>query len=285
MSNTVRKNMLYLLAAVIICGLSIPANALAKDKNRQSDDERPPHSMRQKVDEFLDNLAEKYPEKAEHLRNLRIEEPEEFREIIHGIMAEMRPGKDRKDPEDPRGPKHGRDGKRGKGHGPGLKERVQKKHDEFVEWLGKNYPKVADKLEKLKDINPGEYIKQVTEKQEKYGEIMKTQKKNPEYAKVLQEDMKLKQTRDGLVRKLKNADAEEKEQLYAELKEAVTKRFDIIIKKKEFKYKSLRQKLEKLQKQVDERQAELDKLVQTKDKAVADRMKELVAESEKLNWD
>jgi hypothetical protein len=179
--------------------------------------------------------------------------------------------------------------KHNNGQGPGKmskwKDRVQKKHEEFVDWLKENYPKAADGLAKLRETDPGEYIKKFTENREKYGEIMQAQKRNPEYAKVLKEDIELKQNRDTLVRKLQNANEEQKDDIKAELKEIVAKRFDIIIKKKEFKYKALKERLEGLQKKLDSRQAELDKLVQSKDKAIDERIKELAGDSEKLNWD
>ena len=318
MSNKLKKNSFCLLAIIVVSVLSMPATVLAED--RDLDRERPRHGMHQRSEEILEKIAENDPEKAEGLRKLRDEDPEAFGEQMHRYMEEKlwqtRKGKNRRNqprepdrPDDKRGMQGfgatgGRGGMTGRGGRPGhfqgkggvsmggmtgrggkWKERMQKKHEEFVEWLGKNYPKEGQGLEKLKDKDPGQYIKQVFEKLKKYGEIMEVEKKNPEYAKVLKEDLELKQTRDSLMRKLKNADADQKEVLQAELKDVVSERFDIVIKKKEFKYKHLKQKLEKLQKQVANRQAELDKLVQSKDKAIADRMKELVGESEKLNWD
>ncbi len=253
MSNTLRKNSFCLLAIIIASVLSMPANVFAADQDRAPDEQRP----RQQ-------------------RGGQSRGPESF----DGERGRRGQGRG-KEPE--RGNMD--DDRRGKGRGGQWKERVQKRHEEFVAWLGKNYPNEAKKLEDMKDKDPGQYIKQVAEKREKYGEIMEAETKSPTYAKVLKEDMKLKQTRDGLIRKIKNADADQKEELQAELRETVSKRFDIVIKKKEFKYKALKQRLEKLQKQVANRQAELDKLVQSKDKAIADRMKELIGQSEKLNWD
>lgn len=266
MSNTLRKNLYCLLAIIIVSVLLMPANVFAADQEQKRNYGR--HRMQEK------GGPERRGQKkgSEHFEGERGRSDDEDR---------------RRGPEGGKGPKHGNmDGKRhGKGREGHWKERMQKQHEEFVEWLTKNYPKMGKKLEKLKEKDPVGYIKQVGENVKKYGEIMKAEKKNPEYAKVLKDDMKFKKTRDQLLRKLTAADADEREGLQAELKETVAKRFDIVIRKKEFKYKNLKQKLEKLQKKVASRQAELEKLVQSKDKAIADRMKELVSESEKLNWD
>ncbi len=311
MSNTLlRKNLFCLLAIIIVSVLSMPANVFAADKGRAPDEQRPRQQKgghQQRFEEMIERIAQNDPKKADQLRKLRDEDPEEFRKQMHQhrqeVFGQMHPEQDRRgqrkgserfDGERGRGgqgrgrePERGKmdDDRRGKGRGGQWKERVQKRHEEFVAWLEKNYPKEAGNLEKQKEKDPAQYVKQVAKKREKYGEIMEAETKNPKYAKVLKEDMKLKQTRDGLIRKIKNANADQKEELQAELRETVSKRFDMVIKKKEFKYKALKQRLEKLQKQVATRQAELDKLVQSKDKAIADRMKELVSQSEKLNWD
>lgn len=305
MSNILNKNTLCLLAVIIISGFSI--NALAQEEDRRPRPRRQMDDGQQMGERMLKRIAENDPEKADQLRKLLEEDPEKFREQMHQYMQEKHgqrgQGQERRRPEHPqgqrvggmmggpgkgprqdgRGPEHG-GGMMG-GQGRGWRQRIQKQHEEFVEWLGKNYPKVAENLEKLKEQDPVEYMRKAGEKLKKYGEIMEAEKKNPEYAKVLKEDLTLKQARDKIIRKFKTADGKQKKQLKAELKEIVAERFDIVIKKKEFKYKALKQKLEKLQKQVTKRQAELDKLVQSKDKAIAERMNELVGESEKLNWE
>jgi len=301
MSNTLRKHLFCLLVIIIVSVLSMPASVFAADNERGPRQQR--GDMNRRYEEMLERIAQNDPEKADQLRILRDENPEEFRKQMQKMFGQMRPEQDRRGQS--RGPERfdgergrgkqgpGRDNergnmddsRRGKGRAGQWKDRVQKRHDEFVDWLKENYPKVADKLAKLREENPGEYMKQFAESKEKYGEIMEAQKKDPEYAKVLKEDLELKQNRAMLVRKLQNADDEQKDDLKAELKEVVAKRFDIIIKKKEFQYKALKERLEELQKKLDSRQAELDKLAQSKDEAIDGRMKELIDESEKLNWD
>lgn len=297
MSNTLRKHSFCLLAIIVASVLSMPANIFAANQDRASNKQRPRQQrgdQQQRSEEVLERIAQNDPEKADQLRKLRDENPEEFRKQMQKMFGQMRPEQDRRGQSSERGkqgPGRGNersnmdDDRRSKGRGGQWKDRVQKRHNEFADWLKENYPKVADKLAKLREENPGEYMKKFAESREKYGEIMEAHKKNPEYAEVLKDDLKLKQNRAMLVRKLQNADDEQKDDLKAELKEVVAKRFDIIIKKKEFQYKALKKRLEELQKKLDSRQAELDKLVQSKDEAIDGRMKELIDESERLSWD
>lgn len=300
------------IAIILTTVLLVAGNVLAEKQERGWGKGRSRQQRgdgQQMVERMLERIAQDDPEKAKELRELHQEDPEEFREQMHQYMQEKHGQRSqgqgqRSSPEHfqgkrsrsgggmqgtGKGPRHAdmqKDGRR-RGHGRSgkWKEHIQKRHEEFVKWLEKNYPKVAKNLEKLKEKDTAEYIKQVAKKGKKYREIMEAEKKNPQYAKVLKEDITLKQARDKTIKKLKNAKGKQKEQLKAELEEIVTERFDIVIKKKEFKYNALKQKLEKMQKQVAKRQAELDKLVQSKDEAIVDRIKELIGESEKLNWE
>ena len=300
MLPAIRKKMLLVLMMTIAV-MSIPSISIAEDNIWVDDKDtaKPDMPDFQRMNEgMLKMIVQEDPEKAKQLRELMDEDPEKFKEQMrqeavqrfkrgHGQQnGPMGRGKSM-GPQAP-GERFGHP-EHNNGQGPGKmsrwKDRVQKKHDEFVDWLKENYPKVANELAELREKKPGEYIKKFTESREKYGEIMQAEKRDPEYAKVLREDFELKQNRDKLVRKLQNADDEQKDDIKAELKEIVAKRFDIIIKKKEFKYKALKERLEELQKKLDSRQAELNKLVQSKDEAIDERIKELTGDSEKLNWE
>ncbi|MCK5566140.1 MAG: hypothetical protein KAJ07_12930, partial [Planctomycetes bacterium] len=142
MSNTLGKKLFCLLAIIIVSVLSMPANVFAADNDRAPDQRRPRQQkgdMRQRTDESIERIARDDPEKADQLRKLRDENPEKFREQmrqhIQKMSGKMRPEQDR------RGQSRGQErveGERGrsKGRGGQWKERVQKQHDEFVEWLG-----------------------------------------------------------------------------------------------------------------------------------------------------
>jgi exonuclease VII large subunit len=165
------------------------------------------------------------------------------------------------------------------------KERVQDQHDEFIKWYEENYPEKAKKLLELRDKDPEKYMKSFKSAKKQYGEIMETEKKHPEHAQVLKDDLKLKRQRDSVIKKLSSAAGDEQAELKEKLEDIISRRFDLIIKKKQFKYDALKKRLERLQKEVVKREAELDKLIQTKTNAVKERMNELIGQSEKLNWE
>ena len=164
-------------------------------------------------------------------------------------------------------------------------QRMQRKHEEYLDWLKENYPQEAQELEKVRQENPELYMRRVMHSSRKYGRIAEAAKDNPELAAVLKEDLELKDERDEIVQKLRSAEGEETEALTAELKEIVSRRFDLIVKRKQLQHKQLLEKLEKLKKQVEESEAEAEKWEATKDEKVQSRLKELLERSEKFRWD
>jgi DNA repair exonuclease SbcCD ATPase subunit len=119
-----------------------------------------------------------------------------------------------------------------------------------------------------------------------YRPIMKASKKSPELAEVLKEDLKLKGQRKELLEEIKYASDEgEKEQLKNQLEQLVAERFELIIKRKQARYEQLLQRLENLKKQVEMRKNEVDTLKSQKADKVKERVRELLSDTEKINWD
>jgi hypothetical protein len=193
-------------------------------------------------------------------------------------MGPMGPGM--MDPGKGRG---GRSGNRGRGGR--WEDRVQQGHEDFIKWFEENHPEEAKKLIESRQKDPEGYMSSFMAAKERYGEIMEAQKKNPELAKVLAEDIELKQQRERLIRRLNSAEADERAEVLAELEDTVSKRFDLIIKKKQFRYDALKKKLARLKTEVEKREAELDELVKSKQAAVTERVNELAGKSEKINWE
>jgi hypothetical protein len=164
-------------------------------------------------------------------------------------------------------------------------DRMQRKHEEYLDWLKENYPTEANKLEQVRTDNPELYLRRLMHSGKKYGKIAEAAKYNPELATVLKEDLELKDERDEIIQKLRSADGEDKEALTAELKEIVSKRFDLIIKRKHLQHQHLLEKLEKLKQQVEQSEAEAKKWEDTKEEKVQTRVKELIERSEKFHWD
>ena len=66
---------------------------------------------------------------------------------------------------------------------------------------------------------------------------MEAEKKNPVLAKILKENLELKWQRRKLLKKIRDADNKnQKKELIAQLEEVVSKRFDLIVKRKHIEY-------------------------------------------------
>jgi flagellar motor protein MotB len=120
----------------------------------------------------------------------------------------------------------------------------------------------------------------------KYRRIFEAEKENPELAKVLKEDLELKEKRNKLLRRIRaSTNDAEKKRLTKELEEVVSSRFDLIVKRKQIEYEQLSKKLEKLKEQVKRSEAEVEKWENVKDKEVKQRLEELISRAEKFNWE
>ncbi|MHC4721269.1 MAG: hypothetical protein ACYS6I_01025 [Planctomycetota bacterium] len=319
-----------LVAAVVLLSMAPVTQAAEADEDIWSD-EQPETQRRHKlsdarIEEFLDQLAEAHPERAEELRKLRKDNPEQFRKEIRETFAQRRRmgghpdgqprgqgrggggagpghgrmrGKPGSDPE--RGAGVGHSGRRGperkrgpraEGKGQGgrrqrWRERIERRHDEYIEWLKKNFPKEAKKLARLHEKDPenlDEYIQQVIDSRDKFGEIMEAQERNPELAEVLKEEIELKKDRAKLLKKIRTAQGKQRKELMQKLEELVNIRFDLIVREKQLRYEHLRGRLERLQKEVKEREVEVEKLKSKKAQFIKERIEELTNKAEKMDW-
>ena len=122
----------------------------------------------------------------------------------------------------------------------------------------------------------------------RYEPIMRAERSNPKLAQVMKEDLDLQKQRDNILRQLRTATDKEKDKLMAELKDNVSRRFDVIIARKQLQYDDLRRRLEDLQAEVKTREQELQKLKSNKDEAVKkhidDLVNELNSKTEKMQW-
>lgn len=278
-----RRVILVLVIAAMATVTILPCSADEKDeKNIWAEDEPrgpgrgPGRGSRrfeltdEEIDRIMKGLKESNPEKAKELAKLREKEPEKFRDELR---------------------RHGREE-----FGKIVRERIDKRIDnwrkrkraEFLESLEKLVPKESRELAKLKDTNPDLYAKKYELALEKYGRIIEEGRRNPELAKVLIEDLKLKKRRDELLKKIKAVKSEnEKKKLVAELEEVVASRFDLIVRRKQIAYERLLRWLEGLQKRIRESRGEIarwrnDKL---KNENVKQRTGDLLEEIPKFNWD
>jgi hypothetical protein len=244
-----------------------------KDENKEDiwTDEGPgrrgPRRIELKDDEIeriMKKIKETDPGKVKELEKLRKEDPEKF-------QAELR--------------RHGREE-----YDKIIRERINKwrerRREEFIAWLGKNYPKEAAELAKLKD-KPELWWKKYEFLRNKYGQIYDAERRNPELAEVLKEDLRLRERRDYLLRRIKTEKNEKKKkEIVAKLEEVIGDRYDLNIRQREIAYARLLKRIEDLKKQIRESRDEIAKYRQEKVRKenIKKRLKDLLEEIKKFKW-
>jgi len=220
----------------------------------------------EEIDQIMKGLKKREPAKAKELAELREKDPEKFK-------VELR-----------------RQG--GEEFGKIMKERMEnfwrKRRAEFVDWLGKNYSKEAEELAKLKDKEPELYLKKYNILRDRYWHIFEEEKRDPEFARVLKEDLELKQRQYELLRAIKAAKSDsQRKGLTADLETVVSRRYDLIVKQKEIMYERLLKWLEELKNRVKESRTEIKKWQDEEFKVenVKKRLKDLTEGTPRFEWD
>ena len=217
------------------------------------------------IGRIMNSLKESDPAKAKDLEKLRSEDPNRFR-------LELR--------------RHG-----GEEFGRIVRQRIERwrnqRRDEFLQWLEKNYHNEAEGLAKLKDKDPELYNKKFDLLLRKYGPIQDEEKRSPELAEVLKEDLELRRICDELIGKIKSSkDEKEKKGLVEDLEVVVGRRYYLIIKRKQIEYERLLKRVEELQKHLKQSKAEIDEWrnENSKNENVKNRVNELLGEHS-FKWD
>ncbi|MGD1042080.1 MAG: hypothetical protein ABR913_03325 [Sedimentisphaerales bacterium] len=252
----------------------------------------------EQTDHILAELKEKNPQEANELTKLREKDPNAFRVELRNHMREQfmsrmmeQRGEQGKPFENAQGKWQPQQGQMPQAPGPGMgmmREKMQEKTDEFLKCLKENYPDEAAKLEQLKKDNPEQYMRALMISGKKYGGICQAVKDDPNLAKVLKDQMDLRNKRSELLKQIKaTTDEKQKKALTAELEQIVGQQFDLIVKRKQMAYEDLTKKLADLQKEVNQRKAEVEKWKgkDYKNQKVKERVTELLNEKEKFEWD
>ncbi len=300
MGNKGLKTALVVCIVFAIAGwYQAGAAELAKEEQAETNPQPGPEGPMQgfepgpeQIERMMAQIRKTNPQKADELTQLREKDPEAFKAELRNLMREqfVKRMAERK----------GEMGKWAKGGpegsipepiaGPGpemMRERMQEKNEEYIKWLKENFPDEATKLEQLKGENPGQYMRAMGLNWRKYGRIFMA-KDNPQLVSVLKEQMTLKDKRGEILLQIKaTTDEKKKKELTGELEQLVGQQFDLIVKRKQLAYEDLAKKLAELQKEVDQRKAEVEKWKgkDFKNEQVKQRVKELVSETEKFEWD
>jgi hypothetical protein len=252
----------------------------------------------EQMDHILAEIKEKNPQEANDLAKLREKDPNAFRMELRNHMREQfmsrmmeQRGEQGKSFENAQGRWQPPQGQMPQTPGPGMemmREKMQEKTDEFLKCLKDNYPDEAAKLEQLKKDNPEQYMRALMISGKKYGGICQAVKDDPNLAKVLKDQMELRNKRTELLKQIKaTTDEKQKKTLTTELEQIVGQQFDLIVKRKQMAYEDLTKKLADLQKEVNQKKTEVEKWKSKdfKSQKVKERVTELLNEKEKFEWD
>ena len=252
----------------------------------------------EQTDRMLAELKEKNPQKADELAQLREKNPDAFKIELRNIMREQfmsrmheQRGEQGRPFDQTQGRRQPQQGQMPQMQGPGaefMREKIQERTDEFMKCLKENYPDEATKLEQLKKDNPEQYMRAMMISGKKYGRICEAVKDDPNLAKVLKQQMELKDKRAELLKQIRaTTDEKQKKTLTTELEQIVGQQFDLILKRKQMAYEDLTKKLADLQKEVNQKKADAEKWKSKdfKSQKVKERVTELLNEKEKFEWD
>jgi hypothetical protein len=295
-SRTIILVWIIATAVVIANPLSCKAMGATEEKNLSQD--RPSWWQRwfeptdKAIERMMNRLKETDPNKAQELEKLREQDPEKFKTELRETMRQHL-GKRHREGMEQRF--EGEFPRRGMFRGPEECERpyreqtrMPERFGEHHKWLERNYPEQAERLDALKEERPQLYRQYMDRSLKRYGRILDAEAENPQLAKVLKEDLELKQKQEELLRGISSvSENEKKAKLTEELKGVVSDRFDLIVKRKQLEYEHLSDKLQKLEEKVKKSQAEVEKWKDAKFKndSVEARVKELVSETEKFEWE
>ncbi len=285
--KTAQKIIFVMVMVILILPVIGMAEAGKKGHSPQQADEQESEKGRfeltnEKIENFMARLKETDPEKAKELEELRNKDPEAFKAELRKTMRERWHEKRGEiDRRDERG-----DSDKIKGKCPEKGFESYGRFCEHMRWMKERHPKELERMVELSQHEPELFRQRMQHHLDRYGKIAETEESNPELAKALEEDLKLKDQRDKLLRQIRHATEDKKKQeLTTQLKDVVSKRFDLIVKRKQMEYEQLRKRLERLEKQVDRRESEIKKWQNVKDEEVKKHVEELLEQTEEFNWD
>jgi hypothetical protein len=220
---------------------------------------RRPELSDEEINRILDDFKKRNPEKAKELADLRKKNPEKFREELRRHASE----------------------ELDKLFEERMRKWRQQRQAAFLEWLEKNVPDETRELTRLKNADPNVYNKKYDLVRRRYFRIFDESRRNPEWADVLLEDVKLQKRQDELVAKIKSTRHKAQEERFtAELEEVVGLRYDVILRRRQMAYEWLLKRIEDLRSRLRESRNDIIKYQdpKTKEENVKQRVKDLLEE-------
>jgi len=293
------KSLIAIVAFAVAAALLVGAPAALRaqednDGNFWADDEKRPPSPRfeltaERIEHLMERLKDAEPAKARHLEQLRRDDPKAFEAEIRELMRQRiarriraGTGQDERRGRFMRRPEHKRPGPPGARRGPRMPS------DAFIKWLEENYPEEAERIKDLKQTNLELFRTRAALLRQRYGRAFRAAQDNPELAEILKQDLELTRRRNRLLRQIRAAGPDERAELMRELTEVVSRRYDLILERKQIEIQQLLERLARLQAEVNNSRAQLEnwKDPDSKNSNVEKRVDELVgATTDEFQWD
>ncbi|MHC5075489.1 MAG: hypothetical protein ACYTFM_03560 [Planctomycetota bacterium] len=261
-SRKTRTNILLVIFSISLC---IGTFAFCAEKEEKEDNEQKQEEIElteEMIEGIMHRIKENDPEKAKELQELREQDSEKFEEELRTMLQQWRGRREER------------------------RRYFERKAEEYLQWLQENYPDEAERLARVKEEKPDSYERNLIFSYRRYEDIMEASEDDPELAEVLKQELQLKIERDRLVQRIKSTDDEQqKEKLTGQLKEVVSERFDLIIKRKEIAYKRMLARLKRLKKEAEEGEISLKEFINEKEQNVEERVEGLLSGERRFRWD
>ncbi|MHC4271032.1 MAG: hypothetical protein ACYST2_01815 [Planctomycetota bacterium] len=288
-----RKTRIFSLLAIFTISLCIGTVCFcAEGKEDQGNQNKRLELTEERIERVMQRIEENDPDKAKELQQLREQDPEEFKKELSTMLQQrrgrseegIRRGRGRRDDDADSGDRETEEEESER-----REERrryFQRRAEEYLEWLKENYPNEAERLARVKEEKPDTYERNLIFSYRRYEPIMDASEDDPELAEVLKQELQLKIERDRLVLKIRSTDNEQqKEKLAEQLKEVVSERFDLIIKRKEIAYERMLARLERLKKEAEEGKVSLEEFINEKEQNVEERVQRLLSRERRFRWE
>ncbi len=241
-------------------------NNIWKDEPRETRPPWQPDLTNEQIERILKGIQGRDPAKAKALTELRRKDEDRFRTELR---EQGRPEIDQIFRER-------------------WEARRQERNNRFIEWLKVNYPAEEQTLAKLREGDTQLYLAAFDNVMSRYGYIFEAENASPELGTVLKEDLELRKRSDELCCRLRNEKSDAKRQaLGTELTEIVSRRYDLIVRRKEIAYEQLLKRLDELQRQLTESKDDIAKFkdAQIKRENVRQRIRDLTENKVRFKWD
>jgi len=236
------------------------------------------------IERIMKTVKEKDPAKAEQLERLRSDDTDAFENELRKIMPEYFGRKRQMHRQRGMWPEHGPPPKGAHkehmrpefGHPDVNRPYMRQK---YLKWLEETHPEKAVELENIRDENPELFKKRLQRGMGWHRRLMRAAKENPKLAEALKQSRELRTAEKGLLEKIAAAKTkEEKQAATKQLQETISKRFDLIVKRKQIIYKLQKKRIALMQERLEKIAKAIEKWQQPAFKAAAVRKK-----MEKLN--